>query len=203
MKRQQTEEMAQLYAGGASLAQIAKDYGVTRQTVWDRFRRAGVEMRPSLRFGEKNHFYRGGGRKRTERGYIKVYVAGRWLFEHRVVMEKMLGRPLAKTEDVHHRNGQKDDNSPENLEIITHASHLSHHKTGRIIPLGQRERQAAALRGQWMHRPDITTDMVVALRQQGLSLNQIALRLGCSWPAVRARLRFSDEHPNSELLPRD
>ena len=67
--------------------------------------------------------YRGVGAKRTRQdGYVEVCVSLRpaiWRREHRVVVEKVLGRRLLGTESVHHVNGVKSDNAPENLEVWT------------------------------------------------------------------------------------
>jgi hypothetical protein len=75
--------------------------------------------------GPENSNWRG-GRTYHKAGYVMVHTPGHprartasYVFEHILVAEEMLGRSLHPDENVHHRNGVRDDNRPENLEIWT------------------------------------------------------------------------------------
>lgn len=61
-------------------------------------------------------------------GYNFISVDGRQRAEHRVVMEQLLGRKLLSHEHVHHKNGARADNRPENLELWS-----SHHPIGSRV----------------------------------------------------------------------
>jgi hypothetical protein len=74
------------------------------------------------------------GYKMRGDGYIAIAVPEHpfatkdgYVLEHRLVMEKHLGRYLLPHEDVHHEDENRQNNALENLKLLTHADHLRQH----------------------------------------------------------------------------
>jgi hypothetical protein len=63
-------------------------------------------------------------------GYVFEYDPARqkYVRQHRLVMEQMLGRPLEAWEKVHHKNGKRAENGPENLELV-----IGNHFSGKRV----------------------------------------------------------------------
>lgn len=93
--------------------------------------RCGKEFETGGRAGKRNQVYcsiqcarlRRNGRTMHPMGYVQIRQNGRYILEHRLIAEQMLGRPLKKTEIVHHNNGDKLDNRKENLTVMSQACH--------------------------------------------------------------------------------
>ena len=85
--------------------------------------------------GSLNHQWKG-GRSIASNGYVLVKAWGHamadsrgYVYEHRLVAEQKIGRPLAPGEEVHHINGNRQDNRPENLDVCaTRAEHGVRHR---------------------------------------------------------------------------
>lgn len=75
------------------------------------------------------------------KGYVYVLAShhpsptqGRYVKRSRLVMERLLGRFLTSDEIVHHKNGSRDDDRPENLELTNRSKHnITHGKAERML----------------------------------------------------------------------
>lgn len=63
-------------------------------------------------------------------GYVEIKIAHgkRWVLEHRFVVESALNRKLSRREEVHHINGDRADNRPENLRVYDSSEHQKLHE---------------------------------------------------------------------------
>jgi hypothetical protein len=108
------------------------DYGFQKGHITEQKIRDKISKTLMGRYRGKDNPNWKGGRWKDEMGYIRIPTTpgtDDYIYEHRLVMEKKLGRKLKPEEIVHHKNGIKDDNRPENLDLFPNKSaHIKYHK---------------------------------------------------------------------------
>jgi len=134
-----------------------------------------------------------GGRNKISRGYIQVILypdnfyypminRTGYVLEHRLVMAQSLGRCLAIWERVHHKNGIKNDNRIENLELTTNAQHITDHHKGyrdgyQKGLMDGRNKQIAELKDLISEQTKLIKLLQWQLKEHGIN-NHIYLREG-------------------------
>lgn len=124
------------WSAGMAKTTISAKWKISTHRIRRALDAAGLEHETRLMARDKHVNWKG-GRIVVSGGYVRILVG--WLdplsvmcdqhgyiLEHRLVMARSLGRPLTKTETVHHKNGRRADNRLENLQL-RHGKHGNGH----------------------------------------------------------------------------
>lgn len=138
------DAIREAYTRGLTIVEVAAELGLTVKVTETAMKKAGIGRRVAAKRDqrrERNHSWIG-GRIVDGNGYVcilkpehpRANVRG-YVKEHILVMERRIGRPLVwhgpedpRSEIVHHKDFNKQNNDPGNLEIHSYASHLALHR---------------------------------------------------------------------------
>jgi len=123
------------------------------------------------------HAYKDGDTRMDAAGYVlerrSNHPAAHWdgfVPQHRLVVEKRLGRYLSGMEAVHHINKIRSDNRDENLRLFpTHSEHIGFHH----------------LQKAKIHDPSLIAAVIPLAADPHMTLQDAARRLGMCWNTVR------------------
>ena len=87
-----------------------------------------------------------------------------WVFLHRYIVEKYLGRKLSENECVHHCNENKLCNKIWNLEILMHGEHTTHHSKNRRVSKETRLKISMANTGRASRNRSLTYTQAQKIR---------------------------------------
>lgn len=198
------EEIVRMYQNGYSMQGIAKELGIGYTKTRNVIIRAGivrsrgeattvaykkgrrVPFCDPNRKGDMNPAWKGG--RHTMKGYLKVWVPEHpycdskgYVFEHRLVVEKYIGRYLRTDEIVHHKDGVRSHNDIDNLQITNSKEHGSITRQEHRLRLWKNSATYALIRD---YKQELRE-----MRKKGMSHQEITDVLGVPLGAVKYAIR--------------
>ena len=127
-------------------------------------------------------------------GYPAVCINRKRYYVHILIGEVIYGK-IQKGYVIHHKDKNKLNAMPDNLELMTNLEHSKFYGNERIgIDLRSAEGKANSLNSarESIMRKDVTVERIVELKNKGLSIPEIAKELNCGINTVNRRLGMKD-----------
>jgi hypothetical protein len=137
------------------------------------------------RFCQGHNSKRGPGTGWFDQGYKFISVNGERIAEHRHVVQQALKRPLESSEIVHHIDGDKTNNEPWNLMVMTRADHGRLHFTGKKVR-------------RWT---DEERQLAYDFRERGIRIDHIADTIGRPYSSTRDQIAKWRKRPSPAEQP--
>lgn len=136
------------YTSGKSMREIGEAIGVTTAAVRKYLVKYGIQRRKNTDFLKEpttNPNWKGG--RRIKDGYIVMYcpdypgaMHGKYVYEHRYVMEQFLDRQLKSDEVIHHIDRDRANNNISNLLLLSPSEHTLLHSLIRQVEKYKKKR---------------------------------------------------------------
>ena len=136
---QKVNKIYELFEGGSMISEIVTQLGTNRETVrqylqkkYTPKQKRAIVLKNFRQLQSEDSPNWKGGREITKAGYIRLWISrDERVLEHRKIMEDHLGRKLAKSEVIHHINGNNADNRLANLKLTTFSEDTRQHNLAR------------------------------------------------------------------------
>jgi hypothetical protein len=133
------KQIENYYLEGLCSREIHELVGISQKVIQKIAKREGYKIPPQGGPGGERAGQWKGGKTIDKNGYVLIHKPGHpscnsggYVREHRLVMEGILGRYLTREEVVHHKDGNKMNNNPDNLQVYANNGlHLAEDLPGR------------------------------------------------------------------------
>ena len=142
-KRKDYNEAIKMYNMGLSIQQVADYYVISRQAMHLILKRRGVNFRPQKKYGEDNHFYRGGSIAHDRSQNLVESAIDKGILKRKIICDKCGNTGVFKDGRSAIQAHHNDYNKPLDIKWLCQKCHHEWHKNNKPIKFNGEKLEAA------------------------------------------------------------